>query len=80
MGIKRDNRRLAMSFSERDLLIDHSRGLAKYARNQGEHEYAISILPRDLKGSWSDAINLYCRILVRGGSNSCRGFSLSVQP
>jgi hypothetical protein len=38
-GIKRDIRRLAMSFSVRDFLIEHSRGLIKYARNQEELEY-----------------------------------------
>ena len=46
-GIKRDIRRLAMSFSER-FLIEHSRGLAKHARSQEELEYAGSLLPTDL--------------------------------
>jgi Protein of unknown function (DUF3800) len=44
-GIKRDIRRLAMSFSERDFLIEHSKGLAKYARSQVDLEYASRCCP-----------------------------------
>ena len=46
---KKNIPRLAMRFSERDFLTETSKGLAKYARNQEELEYAMSLLPPKLK-------------------------------
>jgi hypothetical protein len=37
--------RLAMRFRERDFLIETSNGLARYARDEDELEYAMSLLP-----------------------------------
>jgi Protein of unknown function (DUF3800) len=46
--IQKNMPRLAMRFRERDFLIEASRGLAKFARNKEELEYAISLLPPPL--------------------------------
>jgi hypothetical protein len=46
--IEKNIPRLAMRFRERDFLTESSKGLAKYARNKEELEYAMSLLPPPL--------------------------------